>query len=81
MTALDQICAHLVPSRRWRRGRGLTVRTCGSDVVERSHKEAPVDDDSRDDEPRPRGALLLILIYLVILTAFWLNTYLRIWRS
>ena len=55
--------------------------TCGSDAVERSHKEAPVDDDSRDDEPRPRGALLLILIYLVILTAFWLNTYLRIWRS
>ena len=40
-----------------------------------------MDDDSGDEEPRPRGALLLILIYLVILTAFWLNTYLRIWRS
>jgi hypothetical protein len=34
-----------------------------------------------DDEPRPRGALLLILIYLMVLAAFWINTYLRIWRS
>jgi hypothetical protein len=59
----------------------VSSRTCGNDVVERSHKEATVDDDSGDEEPRPRGALLLILIYLVILTAFWLNTYLRIWRS
>ena len=42
---------------------------------------AAVDDDAHDDEPRPRGALLLILIYLVILAAFWINTYLRIWRS
>jgi hypothetical protein len=40
-----------------------------------------VDDQMHDDEPRPRGALLLILIYLVILAAFWINTYLRIWRS
>jgi hypothetical protein len=63
------------------RRQAVSSRTCGSDVGERPHKEATVDDDSRDDEPRPRGALLLILIYLVILTAFWLNTYLRIWRS
>jgi hypothetical protein len=41
-----------------------------------------MDDDSRNgEEPQPRGALLLILIYLVILLGFWLNTYLRIWRS
>jgi hypothetical protein len=40
-----------------------------------------VDNDAHEDEPRPRGALLLILIYLVILAAFWINTYLRIWRS
>jgi hypothetical protein len=39
------------------------------------------DDDANGDEPRPRGALLLIMIYLVVLAAFWLNTYLRIWRS
>jgi hypothetical protein len=32
-------------------------------------------------EPQPRGALLFILIYLAILAAFWINTYLRIWRS
>jgi hypothetical protein len=37
--------------------------------------------DAHDDEPQPWGALLLILIYLVILAAFWINTYLRIWRS
>jgi hypothetical protein len=34
-----------------------------------------------ESEPQPRGALLLILIYLTILVAFWINTYLRIWRS
>ncbi len=38
-------------------------------------------DDRNDDEPRPRGALVLITIYLAVLAAFWLNTYLRIWRS
>jgi hypothetical protein len=40
-----------------------------------------VDDNAYESEPRPRGALLLILIYLLILAAFWINTYLRIWRS
>jgi Cytochrome c oxidase subunit IIa family len=40
-----------------------------------------VDDDAYEGEPRPRGALLLILVYLVILAVFWINTYLRIWRS
>jgi hypothetical protein len=37
--------------------------------------------DAHDDEPRPLGALILILLYLVVLAAFWINTYLRIWRS
>ncbi len=37
--------------------------------------------NENDDEPRPRGALILIMIYLCVLAAFWLNTYLRIWRS
>jgi hypothetical protein len=40
-----------------------------------------VDDPVHDDEPQPRGALLLILIYLLVLAVFWINTYLRIWRS
>jgi hypothetical protein len=40
-----------------------------------------VDDDAHDSEPRPRGALLLILIYLLVIAAFWVNTYLRLWRS
>ena len=40
-----------------------------------------MDQDSNGDEPRPRGALVLIMIDLAVLAAFWLNTYLRIWRS
>jgi len=44
-------------------------------------RRPPVDDNAHDDEPRPRGALILIMIYLLVLAAFWLNTYLRIWRS
>ena len=40
-----------------------------------------MDENANEQEPQPRGALLLILIYLAILAAFWVNTYLRIWRS
>jgi hypothetical protein len=40
-----------------------------------------MDDSGHDEEPQPRGALLFILIYLAVLLGFWLNTYLRIWRS
>ncbi len=29
----------------------------------------------------PKGTLLFILVYLAILTVFWINAYLRIWRS
>ncbi|HXU88273.1 MAG TPA: hypothetical protein VFQ62_05420 [Methylomirabilota bacterium] len=35
------------------------------------------------DEPdieHPRGALVFMLIYLLTLTALWLNAYLRLWR-
>jgi hypothetical protein len=34
-----------------------------------------------DQHENPRGALLFILIYLALLAAFWINAYLRIWRS
>jgi hypothetical protein len=44
-------------------------------------RRSTVDDPVHDDEPRPWGALLLILIYLLVLAVFWTNTYLRIWRS
>ncbi len=40
-----------------------------------------MDENAHENEPQPRGALLFILIYLAILAAFWINTYLRIWRS
>jgi len=44
-------------------------------------RRSTVGDPMRDDEPRPWGALIFILIYLLVLAAFWTNTYLRIWRS
>jgi len=31
------------------------------------------------ENQHPRGALLFMLIYLVTLTALWLNAYLRLW--
>jgi len=37
--------------------------------------------DVVDEHENPKGALLFILIYLAILAAFWINAYLRIWRS
>jgi hypothetical protein len=38
-----------------------------------------MDDEERSEHPK--GALLFILIYLLVLTALWLNAYLRLWRS
>lgn len=32
-----------------------------------------------EQEEHPRGALVFILIYLVIIVCFWVNTYLRLW--
>ena len=32
-----------------------------------------------EQEEHPRGALVFILIYLVIIVFFWVNTYLRLW--
>lgn len=34
-----------------------------------------------EESPHPKGALVFMLIYLLILTALWLNAYLRLWRS
>jgi hypothetical protein len=34
-----------------------------------------------EEQDHPKGALLFILVYLVVLALFWLNAYLRIWRS
>jgi len=32
-----------------------------------------------DESPDPRGALVFMLFYLLVLTALWLNAYLRLW--
>lgn len=39
----------------------------------------PEKDRAEEQEAHPRGALVFILIYLVIIVAFWVNTYLRLW--
>jgi hypothetical protein len=32
-----------------------------------------------DENEHPRGALLFILVFLLLVTAFWINAYLRLW--
>jgi hypothetical protein len=32
-----------------------------------------------NENEHPRGALLFILIFLVLIVVFWVNTYLRLW--
>jgi len=32
-----------------------------------------------NDDQHPKGALLFILIYLLVVTLFWMNTYMRLW--
>jgi hypothetical protein len=34
-----------------------------------------------DENEHPKGALLFMLIYLLTLSALWLNAYMRLWRS
>lgn len=34
-----------------------------------------------EENEHPKGALLFMLIYLLMLTALWLNAYLRLWSG
>ncbi len=38
-------------------------------------------DRGMDENDHPKGALLFIVIYLVILAALWTNAYLHLWRG
>ncbi|HSE05559.1 MAG TPA: cytochrome c oxidase subunit 2A [Methylomirabilota bacterium] len=40
---------------------------------------APEKEHTDEPEEHPKGALAWILIYLVIIVFFWVNTYLRLW--
>jgi hypothetical protein len=40
---------------------------------------APEKNRAEEPEEHPRGALVFILIYLVVIVLFWVNTYLRLW--
>jgi hypothetical protein len=40
---------------------------------------APEQERGKEPETHPRGALAFILVYLVIIVFFWVNTYLRLW--
>jgi len=37
------------------------------------------EEETVDGNKHPRGALLFILVFLLLVTAFWINTYLRLW--
>jgi hypothetical protein len=39
----------------------------------------PEKDRVEENGEHPRGALVFILIYLVVIVFFWVNTYLRLW--
>jgi hypothetical protein len=32
-----------------------------------------------EDDEHPKGALLFILVFLVVVVLFWINTYMRLW--
>jgi hypothetical protein len=40
---------------------------------------APGKGRAEEPDEHPRGALAFILIYLVVIVFFWVNTYLRLW--
>jgi hypothetical protein len=41
----------------------------------------PQEESRMDEHQHPKGTLLFMLLYLLALTALWLNAYLRLWRS
>jgi hypothetical protein len=41
--------------------------------------EAGTDSAEAPESPHPKGALLLVLLYLVLLAAMWTNMYLKLW--
>ena len=48
----------------------------------RAHRPDAVDQHEQEPEQEhPKGALLFMLIYLVVLAGLWLNAYLRLWRD
>ncbi|MDZ4721790.1 MAG: hypothetical protein SH847_25280 [Roseiflexaceae bacterium] len=38
-------------------------------------------DDENEEHPQPRGALVIMLSYLLLLTVLWLNVYLQMINS
>jgi len=48
-------------------------------MAHRVAQEDGMDDQGRSEHPK--GALVFMLIYLLVLTALWLNAYLRLWRT
>lgn len=34
-----------------------------------------------DKNEHPKGALLFVLVYLLLLAGLWLNVYLRLWNG
>jgi hypothetical protein len=42
---------------------------------------SPTDEPLAEEQAHPRGALVFILVYLVLLAVFWTNAYLRLWRG
>ena len=39
----------------------------------------PESHDAPEPAEHPKGALFFMLIYLLVLTALWLNAYFRLW--
>ena len=41
--------------------------------------DSPNKPAEQESQQAPRGAFLLMLLFLLLLTAAWLNIYLRVW--
>jgi len=45
----------------------------------RCHRPASSKEGVMEGNEPPRGALLFILVFLVVIVVFWFNTYMRLW--
>ena len=51
----------------------------GAENPQASDTRARSSEPPMDEHEPPKGALVFILIFLLLLVGFWLNTYMRLW--
>jgi len=61
-----------------RQARTTPAVSCGPGAPTQAQRESAQGGSMAENE-HPKGALLFILVFLVLVVLFWINTYMRLW--